>query len=135
MLDSRLPPAFARVTGNDGSFIVQLNFMANQVDAWVLLPDHLHCVRTLPDGDAGFSTRWMIIKRAVSLACREDYRRADWMNASKLKHREPTIWQRRFWEHQTCPELMSKGSRWKVRCWNMIDAVLGTKTCPPYDTS
>ena len=69
------------------------------IDAWVLLPDHLHCVWTLPDGDADFSTRWMIIKRAVSLACREDYRRADWVTASKLKHRESTIWQRRFWEH------------------------------------
>jgi len=52
------------------------------IDAWVLLPDHLHCVWTLPDGDADFSTRWMIIKRAVSLACREDYRRADWVTAS-----------------------------------------------------
>lgn len=70
------------------------------IDAWVLLPDHLHCVWTLPAGDADFSTRWMIIKRAVSLACREDYRRADWVSASKLKHRESTIWQRRFWEHQ-----------------------------------
>ena len=62
--------------------------------------DHLHYVWTLPDGDADFSTRWMMIKRAVSLACREDYRRADWVTASKLKHRESTIWQRRFWEHQ-----------------------------------
>ncbi|HSM98587.1 MAG TPA: transposase, partial [Gallionella sp.] len=70
------------------------------IDAWVLLPDHLHCVWTLPDGDADFSTRWMMIKRAVSLACREDYRRAGWVTASKLKHRESTIWQRRFWEHQ-----------------------------------
>lgn len=70
------------------------------IDAWVLLPDHLHCVWTLPDGDADFSTRWMIIKRAVSLACGEEYRRADWVTASKLKHRESTIWQRRFWEHQ-----------------------------------
>ena len=60
------------------------------IDAWVLLPD----------GDADFSTRWMKIKRAVSLACRENYRRADWVPASKLKHRESTIWQRRFWEHQ-----------------------------------
>ena len=70
------------------------------IDAWVLLPDHLHCVWTLPDGDADFSTRWMIIKRAVSLACREEFRRNDWVTASKLKHRESTIWQRRFWEHQ-----------------------------------
>ena len=74
------------------------------IDAWVLLPDHLHCVWTLPDDDADFSTRWMIIKRAVSLACGEDYRRADWLSASKFKHRESTIWQRRFWEHQICDE-------------------------------
>ncbi|OFZ67695.1 MAG: transposase [Betaproteobacteria bacterium RBG_16_56_24] len=70
------------------------------IDAWILLPDHLHCVWTLPDGDADFPTRWMKIKRAVSLVCGEEYRRADWISASKLKHRESTIWQRRFWERQ-----------------------------------
>ena len=70
------------------------------IDAWVLLPDHLHCIWTLPEGDADFSTRWMMIKRAVSLACSDHYKRMDWMTASKSKHRESTIWQRRFWEHQ-----------------------------------
>lgn len=70
------------------------------IDAWVLLPDHLHCVWTLPEGDADFSTRWMMIKRDVSLACHDDYHRAEWMTDSKRKHRESTIWQRRFWEHQ-----------------------------------
>jgi putative transposase len=25
--------------------------------AWVLLPDHLHCIWTLPDGDADYPTR------------------------------------------------------------------------------
>jgi putative transposase len=70
------------------------------IDAWVLLPDHLHCIWTLPEGDADFSTRWMMIKRLVSVRCRDAYRRADLMNASKQKHRESTIWQRRFWEHQ-----------------------------------
>lgn len=70
------------------------------IDAWVLLPDHLHCVWTLPDGDADFSTRWMKIKREVSLACRGHYRCPGLLSASKVKHRESTIWQRRFWEHQ-----------------------------------
>ncbi|MFE4106832.1 REP-associated tyrosine transposase, partial [Almyronema epifaneia] len=32
------------------------------IDAIVLLPDHLHCIWTLPDGDADFSTRWRLIK-------------------------------------------------------------------------
>jgi putative transposase len=70
------------------------------IDAWVLLPNHLHCMWTLPDGDADFSTRWKMIKRAVSQVCRDDFYRADWITASKSKHRESTIWQRRFWEHQ-----------------------------------
>ncbi len=70
------------------------------IDAWILLPDHLHCVWTLPEGDADFSTRWAIIKRAVSLACKDNFHRDDLLTASKLKHRESTIWQRRFWEHQ-----------------------------------
>ncbi|PPD03048.1 MAG: transposase [Methylobacter sp.] len=70
------------------------------IDAWVLLPDHLHCIWTLPEGDADFSSRWGLIKRQVSIQCREHYRRDDWLNASKRKHRESTLWQRRFWEHQ-----------------------------------
>jgi putative transposase len=39
------------------------------IDAWVLLPDHLHCIWTLPQGDADFSMRWSKIKRYVSQQC------------------------------------------------------------------
>jgi putative transposase len=35
-------------------------------DAVVVLPDHLHTVWTLPDGDADFATRWRQIKSAFS---------------------------------------------------------------------
>lgn len=28
-----------------------------RIDGWVLLPDHLHAIWTLPEGDADFSTR------------------------------------------------------------------------------
>ncbi len=70
------------------------------IDAWVLLPDHLHCIWTLPEGDADFSTRWMMIKRKVSFTCATNYLRKDLLTASKQKHRESTLWQRRFWEHQ-----------------------------------
>jgi putative transposase len=69
------------------------------IDAWVLLPDHLHCLWTLPSGDANFALRWSLIKRSVSLACAGLYHRADWMTDSKIKHRESTFWQRRYWEH------------------------------------
>ncbi len=69
------------------------------VDVWVLMPDHLHCLWTLPDGDDDFSTRWSLIKRRVSIACKEHYKQARWKTPSKEKHRESTLWQRRFWEH------------------------------------
>ncbi|KAA6186000.1 transposase [Thiohalocapsa marina] len=69
------------------------------IDAWVLLPDHLHCIWTLPDGDADFSTHWRLIKRRFSQRANVLLHRDDWMSPSKRKHRESTIWQRRFWEH------------------------------------
>jgi putative transposase len=69
------------------------------IDAWVLLPDHLHCLWTLPLGDADYSLRWNLIKRSVALACTGLYHRPDWMSPSKTKHRESTFWQRRYWEH------------------------------------
>ncbi|MBX9901542.1 MAG: transposase [Burkholderiaceae bacterium] len=37
-----------------------------KIDGWTLLPDHLHCIWTLPEGDADFSTRWRLIKREVT---------------------------------------------------------------------
>lgn len=28
------------------------------IDAWVVLPDHLYCIWTLPPGDTDYSGRW-----------------------------------------------------------------------------
>jgi len=33
------------------------------IDAWVLLPEHLHCIWTLPPGDTDYSTLWGSIKQ------------------------------------------------------------------------
>ena len=59
------------------------------VDAIVILPDHLHSVWRLPEGDEDFSGRWRAIKQFVS-------RRLD---TPVLRRGEKTVWQRRFWEH------------------------------------
>ena len=40
------------------------------IDAWVVLPDHLHAVWTLPAGDKDFSTRWGAIKAQFSMSVR-----------------------------------------------------------------
>jgi putative transposase len=75
------------------------------IDACVLLPDHLHCIWTLPEGDCDFSTRWSLIKRSVSYFSSDAALDPGIRNASSRKHRESTIWQRRFWEHQIRDEL------------------------------
>ena len=73
------------------------------IDAWVLLPDHLHCIWTLPLGDANFGIRWAMIKRHVSKHCKR-LKHDNWLNESKRKRKESTVWQRRFWEHQVRDE-------------------------------
>ena len=66
-----------------------------KIDAWVVLPQHLHAVWTLPEGDADFSTRWTLIKRGFSARIAKGESRS----ASRIAKGERGIWQRRFWEH------------------------------------
>ena len=65
------------------------------IDAWVVLPEHMHCLWTLPNGDVDFSTRMRLIKGAFSRGVESGERRS----ASRLMQGERGIWQRRFWEH------------------------------------
>jgi putative transposase len=69
------------------------------IEAWVLLPNHLHCIWKLPADDADHSTRWKLIKRRVTDTCPRLHK-PEWMTASKTKHRESTVWQRRPIEHR-----------------------------------
>ncbi len=63
--------------------------------AYCILPEHLHAIWRLPDGDARFGLRWGIIKRNFSKELPAGDR-----SDSKIAKREKGIWQRRFWEHQ-----------------------------------
>ena len=69
------------------------------IDAWVLLPDHLHCIWTLPPGDSAFSKRWAIIKRHVTQQCNLGAGSVVSRSSSRQKRHEGGLWQRRFWEH------------------------------------
>ena len=69
-----------------------------EIDAWVLMPDHLHCIWTLPEGDVDYSTRWAVIKNAVSRFAGVSTVSAD--TTSRIKHRDSAIWQRHFYEHE-----------------------------------
>lgn len=65
--------------------------------AAVVLPDHLHCIWTLPPEDHDFSTRWRLIKTWFTKHC-DDNLRAD-PDAARQRKDEQAIWQHRFWEH------------------------------------
>jgi putative transposase len=65
------------------------------IDAIVVLPDHLHTIWTLPEGDADFSTRWRLIKSAFS----RNLDTPEMISQSRAAKGERGIWQRRYWEH------------------------------------
>jgi len=67
------------------------------MDAIVILPDHLHCIWTLPEDDSDFATRWKLIKTTFT----KNYsgRKAENVSESMRNKGERGIWQRRFWEH------------------------------------
>ena len=70
------------------------------IDAWVLLPDHLHCLWTLPPGDADFATRWRIIKTRVTQGCGKRLMRDEYLTARRKHKLQGSLWQNRYWEHQ-----------------------------------
>jgi len=55
---------------------------------WVVLPDHIHTVWTLPENDNDFSGRWRAIKKSFTKNCK-----------SRHQDIKAPIWQNRFWEH------------------------------------
>ena len=57
-----------------------------KIDAWVVLPDHMHAIWTLPKSDSDYSSRWREIKKRFT------------KELKRLGINEP-IWQNRFWEH------------------------------------
>ncbi len=89
-----------------------------RIDAWVVLPDHMHCVWTLPEGDADYSNRMGMLKARFSrelgrsggtpTRAVNDYGavggrvRADdgrRVGVTPDLRTESTVWQKRFWEH------------------------------------
>jgi len=64
------------------------------IDAIVILPDHLHAILTLPDGDTDFSGRWRRIKGHFSRSLLDSQ-----MPLKRSANGELALWQRRFWEH------------------------------------
>lgn len=64
------------------------------IEAWVVLPDHLHCIWRLPEGNCDYSARWRLIKARFSRGLPVGP-----LRDSHLARQERGIWQRRFYEH------------------------------------
>jgi putative transposase len=75
-----------------------------QIDAFVLLPDHFHCLWTLPENDGDFSTRMRLVKSHVTRAIGDKLNLEATITASRKARRERNLWQRRFWEHRVRDE-------------------------------
>ena len=60
-----------------------------------VLPDHLHTIWSLPEGDANFPQRWNLIKSIFSRGLAPATSRS----ARHIAKREKGLWQRRYWEH------------------------------------
>ncbi len=65
------------------------------IDAIAILPEHLHSIWTLPEGNADFSMRWSLIKAGFSRSTPKGEQRS----TSHIGRGERGVWQRRFWEH------------------------------------
>lgn len=68
-----------------------------EIDAIVVLPDHLHCMLTLPPNDADFATRWRLIKTWFTKHCPAHLRPSP--GTTRTQRQPQAIWQHRNWEH------------------------------------
>ena len=72
---------------------------AFEIVAFVLLPDHLHTIWTLPDGDDDYSSRWRSIKTQFTREWVSNGGREAYTTPGRLCKQERGVWQARFWEH------------------------------------
>ncbi|WP_293054916.1 MULTISPECIES: transposase [unclassified Moorena] len=69
------------------------------ITAAVVLPDHLHFIWSLPPDDSNYSMRVSRFKVLFTRSLRGKRSFEVDVSASRRKHRESNVWQRRFWEH------------------------------------
>ncbi|MFQ4147063.1 REP-associated tyrosine transposase [Chlorogloeopsis sp. ULAP02] len=75
-----------------------------EILAAVILPDHIHFLWTLPSDDSDYSQRVSRLKVLFTRLLRGKKSLPQNVSASRRKHRESNVWQRRFWEHTICDE-------------------------------
>lgn len=95
-------PIFADQRARNLFYEIQAKVRAKhpfETTAFCLLPDHIHLVWTLPEGDSNYSLRLNEIKRQFSHRYMQDIQPILDKSSSRVKRGEVSLWQRRFWEH------------------------------------
>jgi putative transposase len=67
------------------------------IDGIVVMPDHIHCIWTLPPGDVDYPTRWRLIKTWFTKHCNANFKLSP--NPARKNKQQQAIWQHRYWEH------------------------------------
>ncbi len=70
-----------------------------EINAIVLLPEHLHAIWTLPSGDANYERRWAWIKKEFTKEWLARGGREQPVSFARRKRGDRGVWQPRYWEH------------------------------------
>lgn len=70
------------------------------IEAMVVLPEHIHAVWRLPVDDGDYGTRWMLLKQSFTRRLEELGVLPPEAERPRGRRGERSVWQRRFWEHQ-----------------------------------
>jgi len=98
---------------------IELAVRPVEVVAFVLLPDHLHTIWTLPENDVNYSLRWKRIKELFTREFLAAGGEEGIISSSRAAHHERAVWQRRFWEHVIRDEDDLKGCLDYIH-WNPV---------------
>jgi len=85
------------------------------IEAWVVLPDHMHCVWTLPPDDSNYSERWGMIKSQVTLALRGGARFRAAGDLPLFSNNQTPIWRKSF-KRRVLPDTAAITAAIE-RCW------------------
>lgn len=66
-----------------------------EIEAVVVMPDHVHMMIKLPQGDLDYPLRIRLIKSSFSY----QLQKKEYISQARKNKKERGIWQRRYWEH------------------------------------
>ena len=86
-----------------GAFRAVMKQRPFRIDAVAILPDHLHCIWTMPQDDSDYATRWLLVKTWCTKHWPDPV--PDAPDPARAARGEHALWQRRYWEHAIRDDL------------------------------